>query len=84
MALSGILLAPGLATLWTAWKKFMAPIRPKPLPLLLTGAGMFAINLTCAFVLAGYRHHSGSLTKAASFPPGMMCLPMWRLSLTGY
>ena len=65
MALSGILLAPGLATLWTAWEKFMAPVPPQPLPLSLTGAGAFAINLTCAFVLAGYRHHSGSLTKAA-------------------
>jgi len=65
MALSGILLAPGLATLWTAWEKFMAPVPPQPLPLLLTGAGAFAINLTCAFVLAGYRYHSGSLTKAA-------------------
>jgi Co/Zn/Cd efflux system component len=65
MALSGILLAPGLATLWTAWEKFMAPVPPQPLALSLTGAGAFAINLTCAFMLAGYRHHSGSLTKAA-------------------
>jgi Co/Zn/Cd efflux system component len=65
MALSGILLAPGLATLWTAWGKFVAPVPPEPLPLSLTGAGAFAINLTCALVLAGYRHQSGSLTKAA-------------------
>ena len=65
MALSGILLAPGLATLWTAWSKLVAPVPPQPLPLSLTGAGAFAINLTCALVLAGYRHHSGSLTRAA-------------------
>jgi Co/Zn/Cd efflux system component len=65
MALSGILLAPGLATLWTAWEKFMALVLPQPLALSLTGAGALAINLTCAFVLAGYRHHRGSLTKAA-------------------
>jgi Co/Zn/Cd efflux system component len=65
MALSGILLAPGLATLWTAWSKLVAPVPPQPLPLSLTGAGAFAINLTCALVLAGYRHHSGSLIKAA-------------------
>jgi Co/Zn/Cd efflux system component len=34
-------------------------------PLSLAGGGAFAVNLTCAFILAGYRHHSGSLTKAA-------------------
>lgn len=65
MALSGILLAPAIAALWTAWDKFLSPVPPEPLPLSLTGAGAFAINLMCAFVLAGYRHHSGSLTKAA-------------------
>ena len=39
MALAGILLVPGLATLWTAWEKFLAPTPPAPLPLTLTGAG---------------------------------------------
>ena len=33
MALAGILLIPGLATLWTAWEKFSIPIAPAPLPL---------------------------------------------------
>src|SRR5260370_23892692 len=65
MVLSGILLIPGLATLWTAWEKFAAPAPPQPVLLSLTGAGALAINLTCAFVLARYRDHSGSLTKAA-------------------
>src|SRR5450631_3716751 len=32
MALAGILLLPGLATLWTAWGKFMVPTPPAPLP----------------------------------------------------
>ena len=31
MALAGILLIPGLATLWTAWEKFMVPLPPAPL-----------------------------------------------------
>ncbi|HET7227795.1 MAG TPA: hypothetical protein VFJ55_04075, partial [Chthoniobacterales bacterium] len=35
MALAGILLIPGLATLWTAWQKFMAPLPPAPIPLSL-------------------------------------------------
>jgi Co/Zn/Cd efflux system component len=65
MALSGILLVPGLATLWTAWDKFNVPVPPDPLPLSLAGAGALAVNLSCAFMLARYRAHRGSLTRAA-------------------
>jgi Co/Zn/Cd efflux system component len=65
MALAGILLVPGLATLWTAWGKFMAPTPPAPLPLTLAGLGALGVNLTCAFMLARFRAHSGSLTRAA-------------------
>src|SRR5450755_4597837 len=65
MALAGVLLVPGLATLWTAWGKFMAPTPPAPLPLTLAGLGALAINLSCAFMLARFRAHSGSLTRAA-------------------
>jgi Co/Zn/Cd efflux system component len=65
MALAGILLVPGLATLWTAWGKFMAPAPPASLPLTLAGLGALAINLSCAFMLARFREHSGSLTRAA-------------------
>lgn len=65
MALAGILLVPGLATLWMAWEKFSLPNAPDPVPLSLVGAGALAVNLCCALMLARYRHHSGSLTKAA-------------------
>jgi Co/Zn/Cd efflux system component len=65
MGLAGVLLVPGLATLWTAWGKFMAPTPPAPLPLTLAGLGALAINLSCAFMLARFREHSGSLTRAA-------------------
>lgn len=65
MALAAILLIPGLATLWTAWDKFNAPAAPDPLPLSLAGLGALVVNLSCAFMLARYRHHSGSLTRAA-------------------
>lgn len=65
MALAIILLAPALATLWTAWQKFNIPIAPAPVPLSLAGLGALTINLTCAFLLARHRHHRGSLTKAA-------------------
>src|SRR5947199_1876699 len=36
MALAGILLVPGLATLWTAWEKFSVPVAPEPMMLSLT------------------------------------------------
>ena len=65
MALAGILLVPGLATLWTAWQKFHTPAAPEPLPLSLAGLGALAVNMTCAVLLTRYRHHRGSLTRAA-------------------
>jgi Co/Zn/Cd efflux system component len=65
MALALILLVPGLATLWTAWGKLVDPSQPSPFALSLAGLGALAINLGCAMLLARYRHHRGSLTKAA-------------------
>jgi len=65
MLLAAILLAPALAGAWTAWQKLASPVAPPPLPLTLTGLGALAINLTCALILARFRDHHGSLTKAA-------------------
>lgn len=65
MALAAILLIPGLATIWTAVDKFLSPSVPAPLPLTLAGLGALAVNISCAFMLARFRHHRGSLTKAA-------------------
>jgi Co/Zn/Cd efflux system component len=65
MVLAGILLVPGLATLWTAWHKFLIPVPPAPVPLSLAGAGALVVNLSCALMLTRYRHHAGSLTRAA-------------------
>jgi Co/Zn/Cd efflux system component len=69
MALAGILLVPAVATLWTAWDKFNVPVPPEPVPLILTGAGACAINFGCACMLARYRTHGGSLTRAAFLSP---------------
>ena len=63
--LSLILLVPGLAVVWSAWQKFQIPAAPEPFSLSATGAGALAVNLCCALVLARFRHHSGSLTRAA-------------------
>ena len=65
MVLAGLLLIPGLATLWMAASKFMSPVPPAAVPLTLTALGALSVNLVCALVLARYRHHPGSLTKAA-------------------
>lgn len=65
MALAAILLVPGLATLWMAWRKFMQPVPPATLPLTLAGGGALVVNLSCAFILARVRHHGGSLSRAA-------------------
>jgi len=65
MILAAVLFAPGVATAWTAWEKFNVPLPPAALPLSLTGLGALAINLFCAMLLARFRAHSGSLTRAA-------------------
>jgi Co/Zn/Cd efflux system component len=65
MVLAAILLAPAIAALWTAWQKLLTLAPPAPLPLTLTGLGALAVNFSCALLLARFRHHGGSLTKAA-------------------
>lgn len=65
MLLAAILLVPASATLWTAWEKYHFLVPPAAVPLSLTGLGALAINLFCAFRLARFRSHSGSLTRAA-------------------
>ena len=51
MALSGIILIPGLATLWTAWEKLAAPVPPEPVLLSLAGTGA----LIATFASASFR-----------------------------
>jgi Co/Zn/Cd efflux system component len=63
--LAGIILIPGLATLWMAWQKIALPIPPAPIPLSLTGVGALLVNFTCALLLVRVRHHGGSLGLAA-------------------
>jgi Co/Zn/Cd efflux system component len=65
MALAGIILVPGLATLWTAVQKIGAPVAPEALPLAVTGLGAMAVNLAAALLLARYRSRGGSLARGA-------------------
>ena len=65
MVLACLILVPGVATLWTAGQKLRDPVAPAIVPLSLAGAGALVINLSCALILARYRTHRGSLTRAA-------------------
>jgi len=65
MVMAAILLVPALAFLWALWGKFSNPVPPEPFALSATGLGALMINSGCALVLARFRSHSGSLTRAA-------------------
>lgn len=65
MLMALILLAPAAAFLWTAWHKFFNPLPPAPFALSITGLGALVVNMSCAFLLANYRHAKGPLTRAA-------------------
>jgi Co/Zn/Cd efflux system component len=65
MAMAGILLVPAIALLWALWGKLTHPVPPEPFALSATGAGALLVNLSCAFMLARFRAHSGSLIRAA-------------------
>jgi Co/Zn/Cd efflux system component len=65
--LAVILLIPSLLALIAVFEKLSLPIPPSAAPLSLAGLGALAVNLTCAFLLARFRAHRGSLAKAAFF-----------------
>jgi Co/Zn/Cd efflux system component len=65
MVLAGILVIPALAFLWTAYQKLENPSPPDPWLLSATGLGALVVNVGCALMLAKFRHHGGSLTRAA-------------------
>lgn len=65
MGLAAVLLIPAAAFLWTAWHKLASPIAPDASMLSITGLGALLVNVACAMLLVRFRHHSGSLTRAA-------------------
>jgi Co/Zn/Cd efflux system component len=65
MVLAALLLAPGIATVWTAIAQLRSPEAPDAVLLSATGLGALAVNVTCAFLLARHRRAGGSLTRAA-------------------
>jgi Co/Zn/Cd efflux system component len=65
--MAGLLLVPGLATLWQAWGKLADPAPPAPLPLAAAALGALAVNGYCAWRLARFRRAGGSLALAAFY-----------------
>jgi Co/Zn/Cd efflux system component len=65
MLMACLLIVPALALIWTAWQKINSPLPPEPWSLSITGFGALVVNLGCAYLLAQFRYHSGSLTRAA-------------------
>lgn len=63
--LAAVLFLPAFATLGTAWQKLLHPLPPDPWLLSITGLGALVVNISCAFLLARFRHHRGSLVQAA-------------------
>ena len=60
-----IILVPALAAAWEAFSKIGDPVPPSPTALILTAGGAALVNLACSLVLAGFRHHSSSMARAA-------------------
>ena len=60
-----LILVPSLFTLNAIVHKFSTHSVPAPAILSLVAAGALVVNLACAARLMSFRHHSGSLAKAA-------------------
>ena len=65
MVLAALILVPTAAVLWEAWHKLLRSEAPEAWLLSATGLGALVVNFACAAALAGFRHHKGSLTRAA-------------------
>ncbi len=64
-ALAGVLLAPTLATVVTAWVRLEVATPPAAGALGLTAAAALAVNSVCAGLLVRHREVGGSLLRAA-------------------
>ncbi|HEU4511890.1 MAG TPA: cation transporter [Nocardioidaceae bacterium] len=64
-AMAFIILVPAAAAAWQAFSKFGDPVAPDWLSLTLTAGGAVVVNLAATLLLARFRHHGGSMTRAA-------------------
>jgi Co/Zn/Cd efflux system component len=64
-AMALFILVPALAAGWQGVIKFTNPEPPDPLSLVVTAGGAVIVNLACSLILARFRHHGSSMSKAA-------------------
>lgn len=63
--MAGIICVPAVAAVWQAVAKFSNPEPPAVLSLVVTAGGAIVVNGVCAYLLARWRNHGGSMSKAA-------------------
>jgi Co/Zn/Cd efflux system component len=64
-AMALVILGPAVLAGSQAIERFSDPIAPDVIPLVLVSLGAIAVNGGSAWLLAGVRHHGGSLSRAA-------------------
>jgi Co/Zn/Cd efflux system component len=64
-AMAVIILGPAALAGVEAIQRFAEPVAPHVLPVVFASLGAIAVNGTSARLLAGVRHHGGSLSRAA-------------------
>jgi Co/Zn/Cd efflux system component len=64
-AMAVIILGPAAVATWQAVQRFSEPVAPQVVPLVLASLGAIAVNGTSALLLARFRAHGGSLSRAA-------------------
>lgn len=64
-AMAVIILGPAAVATWQAIQRFSDPVAPQVVPLVLASLGAIAVNGTSAWLLARFRRHGGSLSRAA-------------------
>ena len=64
-AMAVIILGPAAVAAWEAVQRFSDPVAPQVTPLVLASLGAIVVNGTSAWLLARFRRHGGSLSRAA-------------------
>ncbi len=64
-AMALAILGPAGVAGWEAAQRFVDPVAPEVVPIVLASIGAIAINGTSAWLLTRVRHHGGSLSRAA-------------------
>jgi Co/Zn/Cd efflux system component len=60
-----IILGPACVAAWQAVERFADPVAPEVVPVVVASLGAIVVNGKSAWLLAGVRHHGGSLSRAA-------------------